>query len=78
MTDTIGQRFAEIDWVYVRGETEVSAELERRIADIDHNRSLITYSKLVRGVAFGQLNLREYAAWVSRREEAIKPMGEKE
>lgn len=53
------EKFRRINWTYASGGAAALAELEERIAQAGRSRALITYSELVRDVAFDLPNLRE-------------------
>jgi len=57
--DNILERFRAIKWNYAPRDDPARAELDRRIAEVGRRRGLITYSDLVRGIAFNLSNLRE-------------------
>lgn len=57
--DAIQKGFDEIAWSYATGDAKALKELEERIAAAGRKRKLITYSDLVRGVAFDLPNVQK-------------------
>jgi len=57
--DPVLEAFHNIEWRYAKGDPKALEGLEERIAVAGRKRSLITYSDLVRGIAFKLPNLGE-------------------